>query len=377
VPILTSHTVLSANGTDCVESVTIAQVDEKFQALPGTEKSYACDSLLIAVGLDPVNEFYLKALQFGLPAFAAGDAEEIAEASAAIFSGKIKGYEIAQFLGKPVDTVPAEWIQTAEILKSKPGKISPQEFIEFGDGVGPVIHCLQEIPCNPCSAICPKHLISIDSGDIRKIPQFSTDLEACKGCMQCVLNCPGLAITMVDYRRNSDNPIVSIPLEFSSDVVKTGDIINVLDINGSPLGSLPVFQIATLTNSGGTRLVRVQAPKEYARQISGIQIQDELATQPLDHYVAHVADDVIVCRCERVTAGEIRALIHEGYRDMNEIKAMTRAGMGACGSKTCAALIQRLFREEGIPSCEVVELTRRPMFVEVPLGIFAGESTSE
>jgi len=36
-------------------------------------------------------------------------------------------------------------------------------------------------------------------------------------------------------------------------------------------------------------------------------------------------------------------------RDINEIKAVTRAGMGACGGKTCAALTLRLFREEGIP----------------------------
>ncbi|MCK7480484.1 MAG: 2Fe-2S iron-sulfur cluster-binding protein [Candidatus Moduliflexus flocculans] len=83
---------LSANGTDAVESVTIARVDEQFRSpSPGTERSFDCDTLLIAVGLDPVDEFYDKAREFGLPAFAAGDAEEIAEASAAIFSGKIRG----------------------------------------------------------------------------------------------------------------------------------------------------------------------------------------------------------------------------------------------------------------------------------------------
>ena len=96
VPIYTSHTVLSANGVEGVESVTVAQVDGKFRPIPGTEKSFACDTVLIAVGLDPVNEFYHKAQEFGLAVFAAGDAEEIAEASAAMFSGKIKGLEIAQ-----------------------------------------------------------------------------------------------------------------------------------------------------------------------------------------------------------------------------------------------------------------------------------------
>ena len=85
----------------------------------------------------------------------------------------------------------------------------------------------------------------------------------------------------------------------------------------------------------------------------------------------------MVCRCERVTAAEIRDLIRRGFRDINEIKAVTRAGMGACGSKTCNALIHRLFRDEGIPDGEVTEATRRPLFMEVPLGVFAGVTNDE
>ena len=86
---------------------------------------------------------------------------------------------------------------------------------------------------------------------------------------------------------------------------------------------------------------------------------------------------MIVCRCERVSAGEIRSLIRSGYRDMNEIKAVTRAGMGACGGKTCTALILRLFREEGIDFDEVKENVKRPLFIEVALGILAGKAGGE
>ena len=91
----------------------------------------------------------------------------------------------------------------------------------------------------------------------------------------------------------------------------------------------------------------------------------------------HVADDTIVCRCEHVTAGEIRALIRQGYRDINEIKTVTRAGMGACGGKTCASLIHRLFREENVPVNEITNPSKRPLFMEVSLGVFAGESKEE
>ena len=121
-----------------------------------------------------------------------------------------------------------------------------------------------------------------------------------------------------------------------------------------------------------TIAVRRRAPREYAKRIAGIQVQEQQVTQPMDHYVERITDDTIVCRCERVTAGEIRALIREGYRDINEIKAVSRAGMGSCGAKTCTALIHRLFRDEGIPPTEIVDQIDRPLFMEVPLGIFAG-----
>jgi sarcosine oxidase subunit alpha len=109
VPIYTSHTILSANGDRTVESVTIARLDEKWKPVPGTEKSFACDTVLIAIGLDPVDEFYVKAREFGLASYAAGDAEEIAEASAAIFSGKIRGLEILKDLGRDVGEISRDW----------------------------------------------------------------------------------------------------------------------------------------------------------------------------------------------------------------------------------------------------------------------------
>ncbi|MCK7480486.1 MAG: (2Fe-2S)-binding protein [Candidatus Moduliflexus flocculans] len=60
-----------------------------------------------------------------------------------------------------------------------------------------------------------------------------------------------------------------------------------------------------------------------------------------------------------MTAGEIRRLIREGVRDISEIKAVTRAGMGSCGAKTCTPLVHRLFREEGVPEADIVDQPKR------------------
>jgi NAD(P)H-nitrite reductase large subunit len=146
----------------------------------------------------------------------------------------------------------------------------------------------------------------------------------------------------------------------------------VLDTGGAVLGDLPVVKVTQVRSRDHTIIVKVKAPRDVASRIAGIRIQEEQVTQPMNHYVQHIDDDTIICRCERVTAGEIRGLIRAGYRDLNEIKAITRAGMGACASKTCHSLLFRLFRDEGIILSEVTDTTRRPIFIEVPLKDFAG-----
>ena len=371
VPIYTSHTIISANGKDKVKSITVAKVDDKYQVISGTEKSFECDTILVAVGLDPVNEFYLKAKEFGLPVLAAGDAEEIAEASAAIFSGKIKGMEIASLLGYSTSKIPKDWFSTAEVLKSKPGLSTKEETIEVDEGVAPVIHCSQEIPCNPCASICPQGLIFIDKSDIRSVPKFLGDSYCCGVCEKCVTVCPGLAITLVDFREDHDSPIVSIPYEFQYGNLQKSDSVTVMDTSGKDLGQVEVREVTAIEGNDRTVIVRVKAPAEFARQIAGIRVQELTVSRPMDHYVQRIEDDTIICRCERVTAGEIRDLVRQGYRDLNEIKTVTRAMMGACGSKTCHSLIYRLFKDEGIDPSKIQDQTKRPIFIEVPLGAFA------
>ena len=375
VPVYTSHTVLRAEGRDEVEAVTIAQIDRKWRPIPGTEKRFECDTILVAVGLDPVDEFLHKAREFGLPAMAAGDSEEIAEASAAMFTGRIRGLEIARRLGRDVGEVPPEWHRTADVLKSRPGMTIPEDLPEEQAGVFPVFHCTQEIPCNPCTSICPRGAIRISGDDVMGVPEFVG--HECDGCEKCVAICPGLAITLLDYRKDRAQPTVVIPYEFSARRIKKGDTVTVLDSEGTVLGNVEVSRVRAPREADRALLVRVTAPADLAPRIAGIRVQEPWQADVAGRYEQAVGDDEIVCRCERVTARELRALIRGGIRDMNHLKAVTRCGMGACGGKTCPNLIKRLFREEGVPFEEIADLTKRPLFMEVPLGAFAGVVSGE
>ena len=56
IPLKLSHTVVEIHGKERVEGITLAQVDDQGKPIPGTEEEYACDTLLLSVGLIPENE---------------------------------------------------------------------------------------------------------------------------------------------------------------------------------------------------------------------------------------------------------------------------------------------------------------------------------
>jgi len=375
VPIFTGHTVVSANGEDRVESVTIAHLDENWKIMPATHKTFDVDTVLIAVGLAEVNEFYLKARQWGMDVFCAGDAQEIAEASAAMFTGRIEGHKIAQSLGLEVEEMPPEWGAKATVLKSKPGPSTRRRPPQKETGVFPIFHCYQEVPCNPCTSVCPVEAIKTEDDKITGLP-YMVDLDACTGCASCLAVCPGLSVAMVDYRDDPHYPWVTLPYEVWREKVEVGQNVPVTDIDGAVLGYYPVEKVSARRKYPGTLLVRLKVDKAAAKRAAGIWVQERQIEPSTIYEKDPPPDKAIVCRCERVTAGEIRAFVRSGMRDINQIKALTRAGMGACGSKTCRPMIWRIFQEEGIDLKMVTDRVDRPLFVEVPIGVFAGCSKS-
>ena len=370
VPIYTSHSVLQANGKETIESVTISQIDEKFNLIEGTERTFDCDTLLIAVGLESVSEFTDEAETAGIRVVSVGDAKEIAEASSAMFNGKIAGLKIAKEIDPNVENIPNSWYDKAEILKKEAGKIYDYKLPENEDGIFPVIHCLQEIPCNPCSTICPTNSIFMKGDPIMDLPVYD---GKCIGCGKCVTICPGLAITLVDFRKDAEYPTVTLPYEISNHKIEIGDDILCVDIDGKELDTFIVTQVIDVKTNNRTQLIKLKAPKNIAKKIVSFQIQNAEISQQKETEIQHISDEEMVCLCERVTAKEIRDLIQKGITDMNQIKAITRAGMGPCGAKSCDNLIKQIFRQEGISLDRVEPNTRRPVFVEVSLSKFAGK----
>ena len=88
--------------------------------------------------------------------------------------------------------------------------------------------------------------------------------------------------------------------------------------------------------------------------------------------MANKQEDIIVCRCEEVTLGEIREWINKGYDTFDELKRLLRVGMGPCQGRGCREIIMReIARAKGIPMAQVDPGTFRPPVKPVKLGVLA------
>lgn len=267
VPFYLSHTIVKAEGEECVNGVTIAEVDSKFQFIPGTEKHFDVDTICLAVGLSPMSQLlkmsgcemednpkkggqvpicneYGETTNPGV--FVAGDVSGIEEASSAMIEGRIAGIAAAKYLGYIDDTelkTKTEELENAldslrqgmfapknrgkciekteegiEISTSllRNGYIGEDEIERFPGvtkqkGIHPVIECTQNIPCNPCQDACPKHCIKIGE-KITSLPAVNPDVK-CIGCGMCVAACSGQAIFLVDEDFEPGFAAITIPYE--------------------------------------------------------------------------------------------------------------------------------------------------------------------
>jgi len=369
IPIYTSHTVLRAEGKNCLERVIISEIDDKFQAIKGTEAEFEADTLLIAVGLTPVDELRQQAEKFGLKTYAAGDADIIAEASAAMFSGRITARRILIDMGYDVE-VPPEWKDMVNILRSKPGPVKGPHSFPKNKDVYPVINCAQEIPCNPCTEACVLQSIKIKDETMMGQPKFDGD---CLGCCRCVALCPGLAITLVDkkYDKTKKTARVVLPWEMPDDTIKIGQKIISTGIEGKEIGIGKIIAIKKAEWQNKRRLVSIEVPYKDTDKIVGIKIKKTITKKPVKKLKESSDDEIIICRCERVTKKEIKDHIKKtGTRDINAVKAALRVGMGPCGGKTCNELLLRIFRELGIQPNDVEPHKIRPFTQEVPIKAF-------
>ena len=69
-------------------------------------------------------------------------------------------------------------------------------------------------------------------------------------------------------------------------------------------------------------------------------------SRDIGEFVPALDDDMIICRCEEITKGEIRRAVHDGMFTLTEIRRYLRTGMGLCQGQTCSKLVKGIVAKE-------------------------------
>ncbi len=148
------------------------------------------------------------------------------------------------------------------IVKKEDIELPDDERLEEGPVV--IIECVENIPCNPCVAACPKDAISMD--EITDVPDI--DFDECIGCGLCVTECPGLAIFVVDCSYSDEKCKITVPYEYIP-VPEKGEKVKALDRKGHEIQEA---EVTAVRESGKTYAITMELEKEYAMEARGLKV---------------------------------------------------------------------------------------------------------
>ncbi|HOU98957.1 MAG TPA: FAD-dependent oxidoreductase [Bacteroidales bacterium] len=348
IPIMTSHILLKAIPNADYTGITGAVVAEckNFQAIPGTEKVIdGIDAINICTGLVPDDQLLIKGNEvFGRLCYGVGDAIRIGEGTSAVLRGKQAAFEVLEALGKRYSynqylEISKEYIDSQQ----HPVKVLEKPYFPKPERLEKpfvLIDCLYGFACNPCSFACPHGAITKSSTST--VPQI--DFNKCVGCMDCVYQCPGLAIFGYSLKKDW----LFLPIEYFAEEGKEVYLVN---NQGQKLGEGIIEKILMKPNK--TNVARVKSTTltgEALTEVRGFIIKENYP-QPvaLKKYEGDLESKTYVCHCDDVSMDEILEEIGDRkYISIDEIKHTTRLGMGACRGKRCIKRLKQAISSKNI-----------------------------
>ncbi len=367
IPIMLSKILIKAipnkNHTG-VKGAVIADC-ENFVPIPGTEQIIdGIDAINICTGLVPDDQLLIKGNEiFGRACHGAGDAIRIGEGTSAVLKGKQVAFEILQAMHVRFDH--DEYLSLSkEYIDSQQHPVRIQENPHFptdsrlDEKPFVLIDCLYGFACNPCEFSCPHGAITKTSTST--IPQL--DFDKCIGCMQCVYQCPGLAI----FGYNLKKDWLFLPIEYEAN---EGEEVFLVNNNGEKLGEGIIEKILKKPNK--TNIARVKSNNLQGKaltEVRGFIVKENYPEEVKTKDSETIESETYVCHCDDVSMDEILNVVGDRkFISVDEIKHTTRLGMGACRGKRCIPRLKQSIRKHGITI--VGDATPRgPLSNQVTLG---------
>lgn len=124
--------------------------------------------------------------------------------------------------------------------------------------------------------------------------------------------------------------------------------------------------------SSGEGVKRQKGPRKRLARLQGLRKVLDAMSRPRPGLYELADEATIVCRCEEISLGEVRQALAEGACDLNEVKRMTRIGMGPCQGRMCEpGLLEIIARDKGHRPEQMAALHLRPPVKPVPLPALA------
>ena len=137
-----------------------------------------------------------------------------------------------------------------------------------------------------------------------------------------------------------------------------------------------LYALGVLDRTTRQRLARND--RKWMRGESHIRPFLEAFFRISDDMLQVVDDDTLVCRCEEVSAGQIRAAVADGHRDTNQVKFLTRCGMGPCQGRQCGEAVSHIVAvASGQAIQDIGHYRERPPVNPLTLGQLAGLHSEE
>ena len=381
IPIMTGYTLVRAIPNEERTGITGAVIAkcENFKAIPGTEQVIDdIDIINICTGLTPDNQLLVKGKElYGHHVYGVGDAVRIGEGTSAVLRGRQAAYEIAGELGLRYNyddylDISRQYIDSQQHpvrLLEKPNlpgeeRMKARPFVQ--------LDCLYGFACNPCTFSCPQGAISKPSTSSTP----TVDYDKCIGCMECVNHCPGLAI----FGYNLQKEWCFLPIEYE---VAEGAEVYLVDNNGQKIGEGVVEKVLKKDNKTNVARVKVESGKwkdESVKMtdVKGFLLKDRCPSAlSTARYSLSTKEATYICHCEDITDEQLLAVVGDRkYISVDELKHITRMGMGPCRGKRCIARARQVLRAHG------VEVTgdatpRAPLSNQVTLGDIYTEGRKE
>ncbi|MFO7852860.1 MAG: FAD-dependent oxidoreductase [Bacteroidota bacterium] len=368
IPILTSKILVKAIPNDNYDGIRGAVIADakNFEPVPGTEKLIdGIDVINICTGLISDDELLIKGRKvFGRNCLGAGDAIRIGEGTSAVLRGKQVALEIIEEMNKKYDyneylKISKEYIDSQQ----EPVKIIEEAYMPSKERMYEkpfvLIDCLYGFACNPCAFACPYGAITKSSTST--VPEI--DFNKCIGCMRCVYQCPGLAI----FGYNLKKDWLFLPIEYE---VEENSEVYLVNNDGQKIGEGILEKVLKKENK--TNVARVKAVDIHGEEL--IPVRGFIAKERYPGEITYKeADDKYegdeyICHCEDVKLADILKVIgNRKFISIDEIKHLTRMGMGPCRGKRCIKRLRTILPKYGI-SLVGSSTPRGPLSNQVKMG---------